>query len=75
MYPVPVAEFDLKYFSVLRINFLPGLIFLFPRCVDTWARKDFGAQRHSTHYRPSFKPQKGEPHKWHELGETFHPSI
>ena len=30
VYPVPVVEFDLKYFSVLGINFLPGLIFLFP---------------------------------------------
>ena len=57
--PGPGCWVDLKYFFSPWDQLPTGSYILFPRCADTWAGKDFGAQRHSTHHRPSFKPQIG----------------
>jgi len=75
VYLVPVAELDKKLFSSLQILLQSiayrVLHFYFSSCADTWAGKDFDNQRHSVHYRPSFKPWKGEPNQVHGWGKPF----
>ena len=66
--PSPGCHFGLKYYFFLSVLIkffsfliicLQGLTFHHFRWADTWAGKEFGAQRYSALQIPSFKPQKG----------------